>query len=68
VWLEGELIGTVLGFDACHHPNHYNILISTPQPCTGPEVGMHPERSVRFVQAPRVAERGPVVSAAGVAG
>jgi hypothetical protein len=67
VWLEGELIGTVLGFDACHHPNHYNILISTPRPHTGPEVGMHPERTVRFNRPPVVAERGAAVAAAGVA-
>ncbi|WNV82870.1 DUF6917 domain-containing protein [Umezawaea sp. Da 62-37] len=67
VWLEGGMIGTVLGFDACHHPNHYNILISTPRPRTGPEVGMRPERTVTFIQAPGVAERGPAVSAAGAA-
>jgi uncharacterized protein DUF6917 len=67
VWLEGAMIGTVLGFDACHHPNHYNILISTPEPRTGPEVGMRPERTVRFVQPLGVAERGPAVSAAGAA-
>ncbi|MBW4718452.1 DUF6917 domain-containing protein [Saccharothrix obliqua] len=48
VWVDGRLVGTVLGFDACHFPNHYNILISSPVPRTGPEVGMGPERSVVF--------------------
>ncbi|GAA0221443.1 hypothetical protein GCM10010492_19470 [Saccharothrix mutabilis subsp. mutabilis] len=48
VRVDGRLVGTVLGFDACHHPNHYNILISTPEPRTGPEVGMDPELPVVF--------------------
>jgi predicted dehydrogenase len=24
-----QLLGTVAGFDECHHPNHYNVLIAT---------------------------------------
>lgn len=48
VWHDGELVGTVLGFDACHHPNHYNILITTPTPRTGPELGLRPEVDVLF--------------------
>ncbi|MEV0599011.1 hypothetical protein AB0I82_06925 [Streptomyces sp. NPDC050315] len=51
VWLEDRRIGTVLGFDACHFPNHYNILIHTPGLLTGPQLGLAPEREVRFVQA-----------------
>jgi hypothetical protein len=51
VWVDGRLVGTVLGFDACHHPNHYNILVTTPQPRTGPEAGMHPELTVLFSPA-----------------
>jgi hypothetical protein len=51
VWCEGELVGTVLGFDACHHPNHYNILITTPTPRTGPELGLRPEVGVVFSPA-----------------
>ncbi|MFE9500391.1 DUF6917 domain-containing protein [Streptomyces collinus] len=27
----GQEIGVVVGFDACHFPNHYNVLISTSQ-------------------------------------
>lgn len=51
VWCEGELVGVVLGFDACHHPNHYNILITTPIPRTGPELGLRPEMDVLFSPA-----------------
>ncbi len=52
VWLGHTRAGTVLGFDGCHLPNHYNVLIHTPAPWTGPEVGLRPEAEVRFVQAP----------------
>ncbi|GLZ31835.1 hypothetical protein Lesp02_40230 [Lentzea sp. NBRC 105346] len=48
LWLGDALVGTVLGFDACHFPNHYNILISTPVPRTGPEVGMAPNLDITF--------------------
>jgi hypothetical protein len=50
VWADGGLVGTVLGFDACHFPNHYNILISVPEPLTGPQLGLAPEVEVRFGQ------------------
>ncbi|WP_433259861.1 DUF6917 domain-containing protein [Actinosynnema sp. CS-041913] len=51
VWVDGKLVGTVLGFDACHFPNHYNILINSPEPCTGLDAGMSPELSVVFCPA-----------------
>ena len=50
VWANGDRVGTVLGFDACHFPNHYNILISVPEPLTGPQLGLAPEVEVRFEQ------------------
>ncbi|MGC0312041.1 DUF6917 domain-containing protein [Kitasatospora acidiphila] len=50
VWIGGRPVGTVLGFDACHFPNHYNILISTGEPITGEELGLAPEAEVRFTQ------------------
>ncbi|NDZ81091.1 hypothetical protein G3I19_21660 [Streptomyces sp. SID10853] len=50
VWADGRRIGTVLGFDACHFPNHYNILIRTPEPVTGPQLRLAPETPVRFRQ------------------
>lgn len=50
VWAAGHLIGTVLGFDACHLPNHYNILIAAPEPVTGAQLPLAVEASVRFEQ------------------
>lgn len=46
-----RLVGTVLGFDACHYPNHYNILVRTSIPCTGEEIGLEPETELAFDQA-----------------
>lgn len=51
------LVGTVLGFDACHYPNHYNILIAAPTPVTGADLALRPEQPVTFtarVPAPTV--------------
>ena len=48
VAVNGTVIGTVLGFDACHFPNHYNILIATDRTWTGPELGLHPEARIQF--------------------
>lgn len=43
-----RLVGTVLGFDACHHPNHYNVLISTGTPLSGGDLGLRPEAELSF--------------------
>jgi hypothetical protein len=61
VWLDGQLVGTLLGFDSCHFPNHYNILISVPEPVTGRDLALRPETEVRFVpvDATRVIEPRP---------
>lgn len=56
VWIGGRLVGVVLGFDACHHPNHYNVLIATDDPRPGPELGLAPEVAVRFGPAADTAE------------
>jgi hypothetical protein len=48
VWIDGELVGTVLGFDACHFPNHYNVLITADRPLAGPDLGLEPEAKVLF--------------------
>lgn len=47
-WIAGQRIGSVLGFDACHFPNHYNILIATAVPRTGLDLALQPEAAVRF--------------------
>ena len=48
----GRLVGHVLGFDACHFPNHYNILIRRTEPVTGRDLALVPEMPVAFT-APR---------------
>jgi hypothetical protein len=48
LWVGDRLVGTVLGFDACHFPNHYNVLITTEEMMTGSELGLLPETAVRF--------------------
>ncbi|RSN19326.1 hypothetical protein DMC61_39890 [Amycolatopsis sp. WAC 04169] len=48
VRIGSELVGTVLGFDACHFPNHYNILIHSTRTITGEEAALRPEQEVRF--------------------
>ncbi|MEZ7006298.1 hypothetical protein [Streptomyces sp. AD55] len=47
----GEPVGTVLGFDGCHLPNHYNILIHTPRLLTGHCLSLAPEAGVVFAPA-----------------
>jgi hypothetical protein len=45
----GEVcIGTVLGFDTCHYPNHYNILVCTDEPRSGRDLALEPEVELRF--------------------
>ena len=48
LWVGDTLVGTVLGFDACHYPNHYNVLIATDETLTGSELGLLPETALRF--------------------
>lgn len=48
LWVNGHRVGTVLGFDACHFPNHYNVLITTATPHTGQDLALKPETPIRF--------------------
>lgn len=48
LWIGERLIGAVLGFDACHFPNHYNILIRADRLVTGLDLALAPEMTVRF--------------------
>ena len=48
VHIGDQYVGTVLGFDACHFPNHYNILIHRADPVTGQQIELAPESPVRF--------------------
>ncbi|MFJ8441831.1 DUF6917 domain-containing protein [Kitasatospora griseola] len=51
VFVGEHRVGTVLGFDACHFPNHYNVLIAADQLLTGEQLELRPELPVRFVPA-----------------
>lgn len=48
LWVNGRSIGTVLGFDACHFPNHYNIIVAADPLQTGHDLGLEPEAPIRF--------------------
>ncbi len=48
LWVNGHRIGTVLGFDACHFPNHYNVLITADTPRSGLDLALEPESAIRF--------------------
>lgn len=65
VHIGGRHVGTVLGFDACHFPNHYNILISRDTPVTGRDIALTPEAPVRFTPP---AAGSPAASAPGMPG
>ncbi|MGZ0204100.1 DUF6917 domain-containing protein [Streptomyces sp. RM1] len=51
------VVGTVLGFDACHLPNHYNILIHAERPVSGGDLALRPETAVSFTQGRAGQER-----------
>lgn len=38
--IQGKIIGRLVGFDITHEPNHYNLLVSTPNPIIGTELGI----------------------------
>lgn len=50
VWIGPRRVGVVLGFDACHTPNHYNVLIHADPVPTGRDLGLCPEERVLFRQ------------------
>lgn len=51
VLLGGEPIGAVVGFDACHHPNHYNILIRADELLTATTAGLDLDDEIAFLDA-----------------
>lgn len=52
VSIGGRAIGIVVGFDACHHPNHYNILIERSDLVSGRSLGLGLDDEVHFSAAP----------------
>lgn len=51
VWLNGRRVGQVAGFDECHFPNHYNVIIDAPSLVTGEDLDLQPGSKVSFVEA-----------------
>lgn len=45
----GKAIGQLVGFDTTHEPNHYNLLVSTPNPIIGTDLGVELEDNCLFV-------------------
>ncbi|MFH8611463.1 DUF6917 domain-containing protein [Streptomyces sp. NPDC018029] len=69
VWIDGRLAGTVLGFDSCHFPNHYNVLIAVDDLVTGPDLDLRPETPLFFRQVPAdVRTSGPAGATSGPVG
>lgn len=58
VWIGPRRVGVVLGFDACHTPNHYNVLIHADPVPTGRDLGLSPEETLVFRQGKPVDEPG----------
>lgn len=45
----GRQIGVVAGFDECHFPNHYNVVVAAPGLLTATDLGLTPGQSVQFL-------------------
>jgi hypothetical protein len=50
--LEDEPVGTVLGFDETHEPNHINLIIGVTRRQTGRELQFAVGKKIRFVRTP----------------
>lgn len=50
VRIGGHRVGVLLGFDACHFPNHYNVLVHADPVVTGRTLHLSPEMPVTFHQ------------------
>lgn len=48
--LDGQPLGTVVGFDETHEPNHINIVIGVKQRQTGRQLDFSVGRKIRFVR------------------
>lgn len=52
LWIAGRRVGVLLGFDGCHLPNHYNVLVRAEPARTGTELGLVPGERLVFRQGP----------------
>ncbi|MGH8897241.1 MAG: Gfo/Idh/MocA family protein [Egibacteraceae bacterium] len=53
VFVAARRIGTVRGFDECHFPNHYNILIDTERRLSAADIDLRVGDEIRFVEGRR---------------
>ncbi len=53
VIIGGQRIGTIAGFDECHAPNHYNVLVKGPRRASGVDLDQWPGDAVIFEPAER---------------
>jgi hypothetical protein len=58
LWIGGRRVGILLGFDGCHLPNHYNVLVRTDPAPTGAELGLRPGARLAFRQGAAEAPTG----------
>ena len=56
VYVEGKLIGKVVGFDDTHMPNHQNIVLFSSENKTGPELRIHLGDKILFKMAGSIKE------------
>jgi hypothetical protein len=59
LWMDGAKVGTVAGFDACHHPNHYNIIVESPRLAAGGDLGLVVGANVVFKPSAPAASAAP---------
>ncbi|MCY7902836.1 DUF6917 domain-containing protein [Bacillus inaquosorum] len=51
VYINETYLGVVAGFDACHFPNHYNIIIQTDLLLSATDIDLSVEEEIRFVSS-----------------
>jgi hypothetical protein len=49
VLVSGRQVGVVAGFDACHYPNHYNIVVAARSLLTAADLNLTPGQAIEFV-------------------
>lgn len=52
VRIGGATVGSVLGFDACHHPNHYNVIVRAERLMTADILDLSVEDTIVFTAGP----------------
>lgn len=50
LWLGQRAIGTIVGFDETHEPNHINIVVGVQRRQTGPALKFSVGKKIRFVR------------------